>query len=301
MIRKTMMTGVVALGLSCAVALAEDERKENQPQQSNNQNQSDANTAASGGVKAEQTRDAAGGQSSGRDAELSRKFEAGADKDAGSAGQPGADAAQLAAAREDEAAMQDPTQWFIKEAYNANLFEIQAGQLAAQRVQDDKIKQFARMMVEDHTKANQQLKQLAQSSQFQVREQLDPIHQMKLQKMQKIPASEFGRKYVNGQVAGHWMSVLEYRYQAKNAQNAQVKQYASQTLPNLEKHLQHVQQLAEQQAGGAGEARTASERQPADAAPARQPGQPGQPQREGTDTTDRPERSNQPAEQPKAD
>jgi len=149
----------------------------------------------------------------------------------------------------------------------SNIFEIQAGQLAAKRVQDDQIKQFAQQMVKDHQQAQEQLKQVAQAAGVQLHDGLDTLHQAKLQKLQQCPTSEFQRKYINTQAAGHIANVLEFRYQSQNAQNEQVKQLASQMLPKLEEHLKHATDLANQQAGGAGgEARTASERQRGDAA-----------------------------------
>jgi putative membrane protein len=169
-------------------------------------------------------------------------------------------AAQPAAARDTaEASPKDPAQAFIMEAYSGNLFEIQAGQWVAQKAQDDQTKQFARMLVQDHQKANQQLKQIAQSANIPVQEKLGAVHQAKLQKMQQCSASELSRKFIFGQVAGHTMNVLEYGYQAQNAQNDQVKQYASQALPKLQQHLQQATDLATQQMGGA-EARPAGER-----------------------------------------
>ena len=180
------------------------------------------------------------------------------------------DAAQPAAAREAaDAAPKDPTQAFVTEAYSANMFEIQAGQWVAQKAQDDQIRQFARMIVQDHQKANQQLKQVAQSANVPIQEKLDPVHQAKLQKMQQCQASELSRKFAFGQVAGHTMSVLEYQYQSQNAQNDQVRQYASQTLPKLQQHLKQATDLAHQQIRGA-EARPAGERLPGEA---EQPGQ----------------------------
>jgi putative membrane protein len=180
-------------------------------------------------------------------------------RDAGAAAQPAASsegkAQSDAAAEQGE---QDPTRAFIKEAYSSNLFEVQLGELAAQRAQDDQVKQFARSMVADHTKANEELKRLGQSGDKQTSERLDAVHQAKLQKMQRLPASEFDRKYIFSQVAGHTMNVLEFRYQSQNAQDQQVKQYATQTLPKLEQHLQHANKIAKQQGGG--EAGTAAGR-----------------------------------------
>jgi len=290
-----MIASSIAVALSCAPAFtfAQDRPADQQK----NQSQSDASAAATGGERAEQARGEAGsntpasaGQSSDASASGSSSSSgaaggqssgtSGANRSSGASDAVGAsasdapsrnstDLAQPAAAREPAAAadaaaaMQDPTKMFIMESYNSNVFEIQSSQMASQKVQDDKVKQHARMMIEDHTQANQQLKQVAQSMQVQLPTQLDAVHQAKLQKMQQIPASELGRKYMNSQVASHWMSVLEFRYQAKNAQNPQVKQFASQMLPKLEQHLQHAQQMAEQHAGSA-QARTASDRQSGD-------------------------------------
>lgn len=192
-----------------------------------------------------------------------------------------ADAAQPAAARDEAAeSPKDPTHAFVMEAYSGNLFEIQAGQLVAQKAQDDQIKQFARMLVQDHQKANQKLKEVAQSANIPIQEKLDPVHQAKIQKMQKCAAPELSRKFLFGQVAGHTMNVLEYQWQSQNAQNDQVKQYASQSLPKLQAHLRHATELATAQIGGA-EARPAGERIEGDRSGTGQGAKQGQQQREG--------------------
>jgi len=199
----------------------------------------------------EQDRPASGTPAAGEDQNRAGSEQA---RDAAAAGE---DRAQAAAGRDQ--AEQDPVKSFVKEAYNTNLYEVQAGQLAGQKAQDDEIKQFARTMVEDHQKANQQLKQVAQSKQIQLDEQLDEVHKAKLAKLQKCSAQDLGRKYINGQAAGHMMTVLEFRYQSQNLQDPQLKQWATTMLPKLEQHLDHATKIATRQAGGA-EARPAGER-----------------------------------------
>jgi len=235
---------LVVGGMLCAGALvvrAEDQARD--------QNRTGSGTDASSAGTA---RDASGTGAGARDAT------------GGAAATDGAQTAGARAGAADAKEETDPTRAFIKEAYIANLFEVQLGQLAAQRLQDDQIKQFARTMVQDHQQANQQLKQIAQAAGAQVSEQLDQVHQAKLAKLQKCQSADFDRKYINCQAAGHMANVLEFRYQSKNAQNDQVKQYAAQTLPKLEQHLKHASDLANKQAGG-DEAQTASERQSRDA------------------------------------
>jgi len=239
MIRSIALTLTIALACFAVRALAEDQDR----QQKSGQDQP---AAAS-------DRNAANDQSSSSSAQ---------DR-AGTSAARGEDRARAAGERE-EAIETDPTKAFIKEAWNSNLFEVKAAQLAQQKVRDQQIKRLAQKLIEDHTQANEELKQIAQGAGVDVsQEQLDRIHQAKLAKMQKCPASaDFDRKYVNGQVAGHTMNVLEFSYQSRNAQNDQVKQYASKCLPKLEEHLKHATDIATQLSGG--EARTASERQPAD-------------------------------------
>ena len=232
--------------IGSAAVIAEDQA---QSQQDQSQSQSDA--AAGAAAQDQAGSDAAAAQDSAATASE--------------------DQAQPAAGR--QAGEQDPAKMFIMDMYSHNLYEIQLGQLAQKQVQDQEVKRFAQMLIEDHTKANQQLKQIAQSAQVQVQERLDPVHQAKLQKKQQLPKSEFTRKFLNDQVAGHTAGILELTYQANKGQNQQIKQFASQQLPKMEQHLKQVTELAMAQAGGSGgEARPASERQPGDASQPQQDG-----------------------------
>jgi len=202
---------------------------------------------------------------------------AGASQDAAAAKDPSATASDDkagSAAGKQSGQQQDPTQMFIKDMYSHNLYEVQVSQLAQQQAQDEQLKQLAEMLIKDHTAANEQLKELAQGAQVQVEEQLDPVHQAKLDKFKQLPQSEFGRKFANDQVAGHMVAVLELQYQSQNAQDEKVKQFATKMLPKMQQHLNYVTKMATQQAGGTGtgsgtgtggDAHPGSEGQPGDA------------------------------------
>src|SRR4051794_14390277 len=76
---------------------------------------------------------------------------------------------------------------FVKEAAIGGLYEVQAGQLAAQKGSSAEVKQMAQHIVDDHTKANQQLKSLAQGKGMQeLPMQLDAKHQSKLDALSKL-------------------------------------------------------------------------------------------------------------------
>jgi putative membrane protein len=156
--------------------------------------------------------------------------------------------ARQAGSREGREGQQNMDQEFVKHAMMANQFEIQAGQLAEQRAEDQNIKQFAQMLVKDHQQNQQQLQQAAQGIQqgSQSQEnQLGPVHQAMLQELQKKQGRQFDRAFLYGNVAGHTKAVLMFRDAAQELQNPQLKQYAQQTLLALRKHLEEAQRLAQ--------------------------------------------------------
>jgi putative membrane protein len=167
----------------------------------------------------------------------------------GPAAQPGA-AAQPAAGQEardrtsPDQADQNMDQHFAREAAQGNLFEIQAGQLAQERAQNQDVKQFAQKLVQDHQQANQKLQQIAQSKGIDLPKELDESHQAMLQKMQKLQGKHFEKHFVYGQVAGHVMNVLIFRDASQELQDNDLKQFAAQTLPKLQQHLQMAERLA---------------------------------------------------------
>jgi len=157
--------------------------------------------------------------------------------------------ARQAGSREGREGEQNMDQEFVRHAMMDNQFEIQAGQLAEQRAEDQNIKQFAQMLVKDHQQAQQQLQQAAQGiqqgSQASQEKELGPVHQAMLQELQKKQGRQFDRAFLYGNVAGHTKDVLMFRDAAQELQNPQLKQYAQQTLPTLRKHLEEAQRLAQ--------------------------------------------------------
>ena len=75
---------------------------------------------------------------------------------------------------------------FVHEAAISDMFEIQSSQLAGQKSQDQQIKQFANDVIQDHTKASNELKSAAQEAKnVQVPNALDQEHKEKLQQLRE--------------------------------------------------------------------------------------------------------------------
>ncbi len=93
---------------------------------------------------------------------------------------------------------------FLKKAVIANLAEIELGRLAGQKAQNPEVKQFAQMMVNGHTKALDELKQLAQGSAgAELPSALDEKHLELQQKLSGLSGEEFDREYMAAMVDAH--------------------------------------------------------------------------------------------------
>ncbi len=74
---------------------------------------------------------------------------------------------------------------FAMNAAVGGLTEVELGKLATQKGASDGVKQFGQKMVDDHTKANDQLKEIATKSNMEVPTALDPKHQARVDKLSK--------------------------------------------------------------------------------------------------------------------
>ena len=122
----------------------------------------------------------------------------------GAAGQPGQAGTTPQSANEQRTRGDGNDQDFLKKAAIANLAEIELGRLASQKAQNPEVKQFAQMMVDGHTKALDELKQLAQrSAGAQLPTALDEKHQELQQRLSGLSGEEFDREYMEAMVDAH--------------------------------------------------------------------------------------------------
>jgi len=132
---------------------------------------------------------------------------------------------------------------FAKDAALGGLTEVELGKVAAQKATDPKVKEFAQKMVDDHTKANTELKQAASKSNIQIPDALDSKHQSRIDKLSKLSGQDFDKAYIKDQLKDHQTDVREFQQEAQNGSDPNVKTFASSTLPVLQHHLEMVKDL----------------------------------------------------------
>jgi putative membrane protein len=138
---------------------------------------------------------------------------------------------------------------FVKTAAVGGMEEVQLGQLAAQKATDPEVKNFGQRMVDDHSKANDQLKQLATQKGVTVASSLPPSKQKDVDKLSKLSGAAFDKAYVGMMVEDHKKDVAEFKKESKGGKDSDVKSWASTTLPTLEDHLKMVQDIHSKMGG----------------------------------------------------
>jgi putative membrane protein len=136
------------------------------------------------------------------------------------------------------------TRQFVEKVAISDMFEIQSNKLALDKSKDDAIQQFARKMVDDHTKTSNELKLMAKGIPgLQVPAEMDAPHRQKLEKLQSADGRQFYQLYRAQQIEAHQAAVKLFTDYAKNGNAPELTSWAQKTLPALQQHLQHAQAL----------------------------------------------------------
>jgi putative membrane protein len=140
---------------------------------------------------------------------------------------------------------------FITKAAEGGLAEVELGQLAQEKAKDSKIKDFGKRMVDDHGKANDQLKSLASSKGVNLPSDLNAKDKAEKDRLSKLSGEQFDKAYMSLMVKDHTKDVSEFRRESQSAKDPEVKNFASSTLPTLEEHLKIAKSIAPQQSASA--------------------------------------------------
>lgn len=129
-----------------------------------------------------------------------------------------------------------PDAVFMRIAGMDGLAEVEHGRLATQNASSADVKQFAQRMVDDHSKAGEELKALAAQKQVTLPAELDQKHRAMQDKLAKLKGEAFDKAYMSHMVMAHQQAVALFQREAKGGKDPEVKAWAAKTLPGLQEH-----------------------------------------------------------------
>jgi putative membrane protein len=143
-------------------------------------------------------------------------------------------------------------QEFVDFAAQTDMMEAHLGQLAANQAESQGVKDYAQMLVTDHTNDYNQLTAVAGKANLNVPKGLDAKHDKMIAPFEKLKGAAFDRQFIHEMVTGHEAAIAAYDRESRDGQNADLKSYAQQALPVLEKHKNAATDLQKSSRGGGG-------------------------------------------------
>lgn len=153
-------------------------------------------------------------------------------------------AATEAAERRAAETLNDVDREFANVAFGANIAEVQAGRLGAEKTLNEDLRQYAREMVKDHTAANEELMRMAKAKGLELPTAPHADFKEALQRMNVVTGPQHDRFYMDQfGIAGHERMVEVYEKEIREGQDAELKQFAERRLQTVKQHLEQARRI----------------------------------------------------------
>ena len=132
---------------------------------------------------------------------------------------------------------------FAVRAAEDGMLEVKAAQLAATNASSSEVKNFAKSIIADHSKVNEELKTLATSKNITLPAALGDRCQKKYDKLAATSGREFDEEFADLMVKDHKDVVDNFKKEAEKGNDADMKAFASRNISRLEHHLALAEDL----------------------------------------------------------
>jgi putative membrane protein len=152
------------------------------------------------------------------------------------------DSTKTTTVKADSSVMMTDTTFAAKAAVGG-MAEVALGKMAAAKGIDSKVKDFGKMMVMDHSKANNELMAIAKAKNIALPTALDAEHQAKSDSLNKLTGKDFDKAYVKAMVEDHQKTLDLMKGEAANGKDAELKGFATKTAPVVQTHLTAITKI----------------------------------------------------------
>ncbi|MBE9462216.1 DUF4142 domain-containing protein [Dyadobacter subterraneus] len=132
---------------------------------------------------------------------------------------------------------------FVQKAAEGGMLEVNLGQLALKKAEAKQVKDFAKMMVDDHTKENEELMTLSKKKKFDMPATFGSAKQMMCDSLSSKSGNTFDMIYMNMMIASHEETIGLFQREATGGKDADLKKWATAKLPALKHHLEMAKML----------------------------------------------------------
>jgi putative membrane protein len=134
---------------------------------------------------------------------------------------------------------------FVRNALEGGITEVELGKIAVKNSNNDDVKQFGQKMVDDHSKLNDQMKQVAHQMNVKIPTAPSGKDRATINRLQALNGDDFDKAYIKDMLKDHQQDKKEFKHEAESATNPTLKDVATQGEQIISDHLQMIEQIAE--------------------------------------------------------
>jgi len=132
---------------------------------------------------------------------------------------------------------------FVSNASQSDMYEIQAGNIAATRAKNADVKAFGKSMVTQHTAMSNEMKPLITAAGQTPADKLDERRQGFIDNLKTASAADFDKTYIDQQVAAHGEALTLMQGYADAGGDAGLKAGAAKAVPKVQMHLDKAKSI----------------------------------------------------------
>jgi putative membrane protein len=123
-------------------------------------------------------------------------------------------------------------------AAQGGMAEVELGKLAQERGSSDRVKEYGKMLVDDHARMNNELKDIASKENIVLPSGVSSEQRQNIDRLAKLSGAQFDREFLTDSAKDHREDIAEFEKESNSGQDQASRDFASKSLPTLRKHLE---------------------------------------------------------------
>ncbi len=139
---------------------------------------------------------------------------------------------------------------FMNNSGHSDAAEMELAMLAQKKSKNEKVLEYAKMMIDEHTQMHSELKALAAQRETQVPDAPNAKQKAVKAKLSRLNGMAFDKAYLAANVKGHQEAYANAVKASKTANDAAVRDYFAKGAPKIKSHLDMAKMDAKMPMGG---------------------------------------------------
>jgi len=133
---------------------------------------------------------------------------------------------------------------FVRKAAQGGLAEVELGRLAVDRGSSEYVRQFGQRMVDDHSRVNDRLKELAGNKGITLPSDIGEENRAVKTRLSRLHGAAFDAAYIRDMREDHRKDITEFRMESNGGRDRDIRAFARRSLPTLQEHYRMVSAMS---------------------------------------------------------